>query len=93
MNIEKILEHYYKAKCKHPVFCTAITTQKKDNADTLLGLYRGLADEKKTAEYIALEELYEAITAHIDGDRYHAIEECYDAIAVLIRMIEFMEEK
>lgn len=92
MNIEKILEHYHKAKQKHPVFCTAITTQKKADADTMLKAYRCLADEKKTAEYIALEELYEAITAHIDGDRYHAIEECYDTIAVLIRMIEFMEK-
>lgn len=92
MNIEKIIEHYNKAKLKHPVFCTAITTKKKCNADTMLGLYRCLADEKKTAEFIALEELYEAITAYIDGDRYHAIEECYDTIAVLIRMIEFMEK-
>lgn len=92
MNIEKIIEHYEKAKRKHPVFCTAITTRPKDDADTLLGFYRCLADKKKTAEYIALEELYEAITAHIDGDRYNAVEECYDAIAVLIRMIEFMEK-
>ena len=96
MNIEKIQEHYDRAREKHPYFCDMITCLSDIGANTHLEIYRSTLETEKgvsavEASTVLMCEVYEAIQAYKYGDKEAAVEECYDAIAVLLRMIDVLE--
>lgn len=95
--IEKIKEHYAHAKRKHPHFCDKLSGYDKPFTKKLLEYHRaGLSAEtiqnRIEANRVLLCEFYEIFDAISDGDKTAAVEECYDAIAVLLRIIDVLEE-
>lgn len=87
---QRIIEHYHKACEKHPIFCKGFVNE----YCKLYGIKEALQIARKlepTAQNILEEECLEIYEAYLQGDKVHAIYECYDAIAVLIRMVEFIE--
>jgi DNA-binding GntR family transcriptional regulator len=95
--IEKIREHYAHAKLKHPHFCDKLSGYDKSFIKKLLEYHRaGLTAEtiqnRIEANRVFLCEFYEIFDAIADGDKAAAVEECYDAIAVLLRMVDMLEE-
>lgn len=87
---QRIIEHYHKACDKHPVFCTRFANYRMtaESLEDTLAIARTLP---MTAANILNEEYLEIFEAYVKGDKEHAIDECYDAIAVLIRMVEYIE--
>lgn len=102
MNIEKIREHYYHARQKHPEFCDELIPQDLDKETIQAVIRHELAaareDIKKTTEKGNLGfstllncEVWEIHEAVSKGDAKQAIEECYDSIAILLRVIDALE--
>lgn len=87
---QRIIEHYHKACEKHPVFCTKFANDRMtaENLEHTLAIARTM---ENSAANILNEEYLEIFEAYVKGDKKHAIDECYDAIAVLIRMVEYIE--
>ena len=93
-NFERILEHVNKAVEKHPKFCTSFCGRINDTiAEQKLELARTLRRVDPNAYHILNEEVCEVLDAYSKGETEHAIDECYDAIAVLLRMVEFIQEE
>ncbi|MCQ2106376.1 MAG: hypothetical protein MJZ26_11360 [Fibrobacter sp.] len=88
--IKRIIEHHAHACEKHPVFCKGFANERMsaENLEQTLFFARKLSP---TAANILNEEYLEIFEAYVKGDKEHAIDECYDAIAVLVRMVEFIE--
>lgn len=104
MNIEKIQQHYEHAKQKHPNFCDRLCPIEIPVKDAIrhtvitLSLLRKeieIDEEKHRLMWDSLLncevwEIHEAIAME-DGKQ--AVEECYDAIAVLLRVIDVLEDR
>lgn len=96
---KKIAEHYCHAKAKHPYF--ADTLFEEQDAEMIRGSLRGwrfqLQDQLETgvlpAETLISCEVCEAADAFARGDTAHAVEKCYDVIAVLLRMVDVLEDR
>lgn len=95
-NIDKIVEHYNRAREKHPYFCDRITCLSDVGADTHLELKRSLLGEEIRAGDVEAVtviqcELFEAVQAYTHGDNTQAVEELYDCVAVVLRAIDVLE--
>lgn len=95
MKSRKMIEdEYFKAKSKHPKFCdeftmfdlkTAVTgevTMKLSNSE---GPYQ--------ADLLLQEELWEATAAYLKGNKEHALQELAQCGAVILRMMEFVQNE
>lgn len=89
----KIHEHYEHAKEKHPVFADVLTHSKNTSAKH----YKRLRDEAHAAGdcsplQVFLAEYAEVLEAIAVEDKAQAVYECYDCIAVLLRLVDMIEE-
>lgn len=93
--IARIQNHYTKATYKHPEFCKdfMVFDTNREYYEEVLRRIRNTKRNWPCAETILEEETGEIFEAYVNGRNEHAIDECYDAIAVLIRMVEFIESK
>jgi hypothetical protein len=97
MNIEKIREHYERAKAKHPYFCDKLLDDHRehwfrDELDVYRSVLWGQIDDGDvSAECVLGCETVEAFAALECGNTAAAVEECYDAIAVLLRVVDVLE--
>lgn len=88
----QIKEELHKAEAKHPKFCDKMTNcvsadiMKKSEL-----LYKRFNSKPPySAESILEEEIREALSAYLEGDRIHALEELAQCGAVVIRMMDFV---
>jgi hypothetical protein len=93
-----IERHYRNAKEKHPYFCDRITCLSEAGAEMHLSIHRHSLEVEEKAGDVEVNtllfcEFYEAMQAYTHGDTAAAVEECYDAIAVLLRVVDVLEER
>lgn len=91
--MDEIAAHYEHAKEKHPVFADILT----HNNNTSARHYKRLRDEAHAIGYcsplqIFLAEYAEVLEAIDVQDKAQAVYECYDCIAVLLRLVDMIEE-
>lgn len=91
--IAEIVRHYEHAKEKHPVFADILT----HNNNTSAKYYKMVRDEALAAGAcspfeVLLAEYAEVLEAIAVEDKSQAVYECYDCIAVLLRLIDMIEE-
>ena len=91
--IAEIVRHYEHAKRKHPVFADILTHKTHTSAR----YYRIIRDEAHAAGdcsplQVFLAEYAEVLDAIDAKDKAQAVYECYDCIAVLLRLIDMIEE-
>lgn len=98
LHCERILQHYHKAREKHPYFCDMIKSDDLpfDFAGWHLGDCRKRLVHAIEASVVRWDELldcekYEAMVEIDHGNTARAVEECYDAISVLLRTIDVLE--
>ena len=89
----EIHAHYDHAKEKHPVFADILTHKTHTSAR----YYKIVRDEALAAGAcspfdVLLAEYAEVLEAIDAKDRGQAVYECYDCIAVLLRLIDMIEE-
>lgn len=90
---DEIAAHYEHAKEKHPVFADILT----HNNHTSAKHYKRLRDEAHangdcSPLQVLLAEYAEVLEAIAVEDKAQAVYECYDCIAVLLRLIDMIEE-
>lgn len=91
--MDEIAAHYEHAKEKHPVFADILTHSENTSAKR----YKRLRDEAHAAGecsplQVFLAEYAEVLEAIAVEDKAQAIYECYDCIAVLLRLVDMIEE-
>lgn len=96
-NIELIKTEYTKACEKHPVFCSKFTSiptlEQSQNLETFTKACNDTASDKISADSILVEELYESITAYLQSDKEHCRQELAQVGAVVLRMMEYLENQ
>lgn len=94
MNIEQLFKeiksHVEKAKAKHPVFAYGIGITPEEAKEKILSCQN---NGTFTINEILTEEVYEFLYEIACGNVEKATDEACDIVAVLIRAIEFLEEK
>lgn len=90
-----IKEELRKAEGKHPKFCDKMTNcvsadfMKKSEL-----LYKKFNSKPPySAESILEEEVREALSAYLEGDKVHTLEELAQCGAVIIRMMDFVSNE
>lgn len=105
MNLEKVTEHYEHAKAKHPHFCDMLFPHDKTKMRVAAKIIKSLLDDcradlKKDTENkkclvkahdVLFCEILEAEYAYYAESKKRTIEELYDCIAVLLRMVDYVE--
>ncbi len=91
--MDEIAVHYEHAKEKHPVFADVLT----HNNNTSAKHYKRLRDEAHangdcSPLQVLLAEYAEVLEAIAVEDKAQAVYECYDCIAVLLRLVDMIEE-
>lgn len=91
--IAEIVRHYEHAKETHPVFADILT----HNNNTSAKHYKRLRDEAHangdcSPLQVFLAEYAEVLEAIAVEDKAQAVYECYDCIAVLLRLVDMIEE-
>ena len=94
----KIIEHYEHAVKKHPYFADKFYIDDTIDPDECLRVVRSeLRYNSHIGNVDTLDvlkcEIMEIMSAQKHGEVEHAKEECYDAIAVLLRMIDVLENR
>lgn len=91
----KIIDEHKFACRKHPKFCDKMTNcvsadfMKKSEL-----LYKRFNSKPPySAKSILEEEIREALSAYLEGDKVHAIEELAQCGAVIIRMMDFVSKE
>lgn len=90
---EEIQKHYEAACKKHPVFAHRMDRPVAYNeSHTLKSIRDRRAREKQcTPKDVLNAEYAEIVEAYVNGNHEHAIYECYDCIAVVLRIVDFLE--
>lgn len=105
MNLEKVTEHYEHAKAKHPHFCDMLFPHEAEGRRIVAKTLKMLLDESRAHLKKATEnkkcfvkgydvlfcEILEAEYAYYAESKKRTIEELYDCIAVLLRMVDYVE--
>lgn len=91
--MDEIADHYDHAKEKHPVFADILT----HNNNTSAKHYKRLRDEAHangdcSPLQVFLAEYAEVLEAIAVEDKAQAVYKCYDCIAVLLRLVDMIEE-
>lgn len=93
-HIRMIEQEYTQACEKHPKFCDEFTAF--DLTTALSGeMSFKLVNSKGPyqADMILQEEVWEATVSHIKGDREHCLQELAQCGAVILRMMQYVEEE
>ena len=92
-HIRMIEQEFTKACEKHPKFCDNFTLVDFPWGGVELD-YKGLnSKEPFFASDILGEEVAEAMVAHQQGDREHCLQELAQCGAVILRMMQYVEEE
>ena len=94
VNLTKINIAHREACAKHPKFCDFMTYTTKSVNSVGLGLVR--KENSKGPYYadrIICEEIMEAIEAYLDGDMEHCLQELAQCGAVILRMMQFVQDE
>lgn len=92
--IREAMREYDAAVKKHPVFASSPTMTGAGFINALLHSYRRTNDDlgsDSTAYSILKEEVLEAFSAWLKGDKAHARQEFAQCVAVIMRCVEMME--
>lgn len=95
----RILEHYDKARRKHPHFADCLLDDCGEfgtrNMAPIVAKWRDVAERHRrlTPEMVLSAEVSEINDAVSEGDYEHAEEEVFDAIAVLLRWLDMIRAK
>lgn len=94
VNLTKISEAYNEACRKHPKFCDALTGAIQSN----MALYEHrikMVNSKPPyyGDFILNEEIAEALNAYLKGDKEHALLELAQCGAVILRMMDFLQNE
>jgi hypothetical protein len=94
VNLTKINIAHREACAKHPKFCDEITN-KSNNAvrKTLVDLRIENAEGPYFADRILHEEIAETLEAYLDGDLKHCLQELAQCGAVILRMMQFVQDE
>lgn len=94
-HLDAICDEWAKACKKHPNFADNFTT--KSNLFVVQRALKNLrienAEPPYDADRILYEEIAEAIEAYMQGDKDHCIQELAQCGAVILRMMDFVENK
>lgn len=91
--IAEIVRHYEHAKEKHPVFADILTHNTHPSAKYYkIVREEALAAGACTPFEVLLAEYAEVLDAIDAKDKAQAVYECYDCIAVLLRLVDMIEE-
>ena len=87
-----------RAEKKHPVFCDKLCDDYIHNWGNLESVYKEINDGHRgfSADNILMEEVAEAMNAYLhpytEFDKEHCLQEMAQCAAVIIRMMEYVEE-
>lgn len=94
VHIAKIIREHRNACEKHPKFCDEFTSLSKEGVEAYERYTRFLNSKSPYyAESILQEEIAEALSAHQQGDREHCLQELAQCGAVILRMMQYVEEE
>lgn len=89
-----IAKEYKAAKEKHPKFCDVLSQLPKNQVHQDLQDLRFVNSYAPyRADALLMEEVYEALEAYQEGDKEHAIQELAQCGAVILRMMEFVQNE
>lgn len=91
---QMIESEFSKACIKHPKFCDKMTTYTlagSRSAESMFKHYNSSAPYY--ADELLKEELFEALTAYKEGDKAHCIQELAQCGAVILRMMDFVQNE
>ena len=90
----KIIDEHKDACRKHPKFCDGITNKSKDAVRNALADLRIVnAEGPYFADRILHEEIAEALEAYLDGDLKRSLKELARCGAVILRMMQFVQDE
>ena len=93
-DFEMVKEELLKAMEKHPSFCDKFTKMNIFHARHEEKMYKAKNETSPHfADDILLEEVSEARTAYIQGNRQHCLEELAQCGAVVLRMMELVRNE
>ena len=94
VNLTKINIAHREACAKHPKFCDGITNKSNDAVRNALADLRIVnAEGPYFADRILHEEIAEALEAYLDGDLKHSLKELAQCGAVILRMMQFVQDE
>lgn len=91
----KIIDEHKAACRKHPKFCDSIidTSSSKSWAEAEYRIKLRNEIGPRTADNVLMEEVAEAFAAYEQGDKEHALQEFAQCGAVILRIMEKIDEK
>lgn len=93
-HIRMIEQEFTKACEKHPKFCDEFTAFDLETALRGEKSFKLVNSERPyQADMILQEEVWEATVSHIKGDREHCLKELAQCGAVILRMMQYVEEE
>ena len=93
-HLDLICAEFEKACAKHPKFCDSMTNKSKDAVRKALAELRiDNSEGPYYADRILHEEIAEALEAYLDGDLKHCLQELSQCGAVILRMMEFVQDE
>lgn len=92
-HIRMIEQEFAKACEKHPKFCDEFSHEDAAWDLTEINLKKENSKRPNFADSILFEEIAEAINAHYQGDREHCLQELAQCGAVILRMMQYVEEE
>ena len=94
VNLTKINIAHREACAKHPKFCDGITNKSREAVRNALADLRIVnAEGPYYADRILHEEIAEALEAYQQGDKEHALQELAQCGAVILRMMQFVQDE
>ena len=90
-----VIDELQKAEGKHPKFCSAIidSTSSKSWAESEARIKLRNSRGPQCADNILMEEVAEAFAAYQAGDNEHALQELAQCGAVILRIMETIENE
>ena len=94
LHLAMISSEHRKAKEKHPKFCDKFTSYNVYHSGWDEKLYKKKNDKSPHyADNLLLEEIAEARTAYLEGDKKHCLQELAQCGAVILRMMQFVQDE
>ena len=92
--LNAIYDELEKAEKKHPKFCDHLTVATLGGCKAAEALCKATnSSAPYIAEDLLREEVFEALTAYLEGDKEHCLQELAQCGAVILRMMEFVKEE
>lgn len=89
-----IIDERRKAVEKHPKFCDVLSELPKNQVHQDLKDLRFVNSYAPyRADALLMEEVYEAVEAYQEGDKEHCLQELAQCGAVILRMMEFVQNE